>query len=97
MPARGAEPDRLRSLSLSLSLSLCHGESVQQWFMSGHVSQQLAQQDLLCNKQGIRQSQRERSSTAKKEGKEEDIAKKKREVVMTGRTAFRAGVAATCF
>jgi len=64
--------------------------------MSGHVSQQLAQQDLLCNKQGIRQSQRERSSTAKKEGKEEDIAKK-REVVMTGRTAFRAGVAATCF
>lgn len=56
--------------------------------MSGHASQQLAQQDLLCNKQGmrerelerVRQKGMERAYSAKKEGKEEKI--KKRGVVM---------------
>lgn len=50
---------RARQTEVGLSLSPSWWVSSAAWFMSGHASQQLAQQDILCNKQGIRKRERE--------------------------------------
>lgn len=74
MPARGAEPDRLRSLSLR------HGESVQQRGSCQDMfpSSWLNRTSYAINRESerVREKGRESASSAKKEGKDEEIAKK---------------------
>lgn len=79
MPARGAEPDRLRSLSLR------HGESVQQHGSCQDMfpSSWLNRTSYAINRESerVREKGRESASSAKKEGKDEGV-------VMNGGTSY---------